>query len=251
MSSSPLILVTGASRGIGLSVTKVLLTKLGANVVALSRSRTPGLEELGRRFPSKLNIVQCDITDENAVKAVVNSCDRIDGLVLNAGTISFARISSENSTLAEWKRVFDVNFFSLLHTVRSALPRLRESKGRIIFVSSGAAVGKIAGWGAYNTSKAAMNSFCRTLAAEEHDIISIAVRPGRVDTEMQQSLRQDGGDSMDFEDHQLFVNEFNNGKLVKPDDPGHVIAALSTAASSELNGQFLSWDAKELEKYRA
>lgn len=247
----PLIIVTGASRGIGLSVTKILLAKFGVRVVGLSRSRTQALDELSREFPSKLSVIQCDVTDEAATKTVIDGYSRIDGLVLNAGVMAYGRISSQNSTVAEWKRVFDINFFSILHTVRSALPRLRESKGRIIFVSSGAATGDIASWGAYNTSKAALNSFCRTLASEERDITSVAIRPGRVDTEMQKNLREEGRGHMDPDQHQEFVDAFSNGELVKPDESGHVIAALSLNATSEYSGKFLSWNDSQLSSYRA
>jgi len=78
----------------------------------------------------------------------------------------------------------DVNFFSLLHTIQAALPALRESKGKIIFVSSGASLKGMYAWGPYSASKAAMNSLCRTLAAEEMDVVSVAVRPGTVNTDV-------------------------------------------------------------------
>lgn len=61
---------------------------------------------------------------------------------------------------------------------KHAIPHLRQTKGRIINVSSGAATGHYASWGAYGSSKAAMNHFTATLAVEEPDITSVAVRPG-------------------------------------------------------------------------
>lgn len=78
----------------------------------------------------------------------------------------------------------DVNFFSLLYTIQAALPALRESKGKVIFVSSGASLRGTYAWGPYAASKAAMNSLCRTLAVEEKDVVSVAVRPGIVDTDV-------------------------------------------------------------------
>lgn len=78
----------------------------------------------------------------------------------------------------------DVNFFSLLYTIQAALPALRESKGKVIFVSSGASLRGTYAWGPYAASKAAMNSLCRTLAVEEKDVVSVAVRPGTVDTDV-------------------------------------------------------------------
>lgn len=69
----------------------------------------------------------------------------------------------DSTSLSEWKSHFDVNFFSLITATRAALPWLKKNSrgGRIVFVSSGAAVKGTAGWGPYNASKAAMNSLCR------------------------------------------------------------------------------------------
>ncbi|KAF8529186.1 NAD-P-binding protein [Hysterangium stoloniferum] len=253
MSIRPLIVVTGASKGIGLAVTEYLLVKFGVDVLSLSRSQTPELEKLSQSYPANLRIELCDVssTDEAATSSALASCRRIDGLVLNAGAMAIARIDSDNSTVMAWKQLFDVNFFSLLHTVRSALPRLRESKGKIVFVSSGAATGGIAGWGAYNATKAAMNSFCRTLANEEPDVTCVALRPGRVDTAMQHNLRAEGAGDMSEAVHTEFVQAFSKGQLVKPEEPGHVIAALAVNASHDLTGQFVTWNAEELRKYQA
>ena len=78
----------------------------------------------------------------------------------------------------------DVNFFSLLYTIQAALPALRESNGKVIFVSSGASLKGVHAWGPYSASKAAVNSLCRTLAAEEKGVVSVAVRPGTVNTDV-------------------------------------------------------------------
>ena len=109
-----------------------------------------------------------DRTDEeavgNALNAALSKWLHIDGLILNAGVVEpFGRIGSPETTVSSWKAHFDVNFFSLVHTLQSALPSLRQSSlgGRVIFVSSGAAVGSTPGYGVYGASKAAMNSLCR------------------------------------------------------------------------------------------
>jgi len=87
----------------------------------------------------------------------------IDGLILNAGTVEPLCRISDDTPLDDWKRSFDVNFFSLVTAIKAALPYLRKSSdsGRVVFVSSGAAVKGMAGWAPYNASKAAMNSLCR------------------------------------------------------------------------------------------
>ena len=71
------------------------------------------------------------------------------------------RIASKDISVDSWKSLFDVNFFSIVETLKGAIPHLRESKGKIIFVSSGAAIGSIVSWGPYSASKAALNSLAR------------------------------------------------------------------------------------------
>jgi len=177
----------------------------------------------------------------------------LDGLVLNAGVLEpVGRIGSPSTSIDQWRSHFDINFFSLVYTIQAALPALKESKtgGRIIFVSSGAAVGNVASWGAYNSSKAAMNSLCRTLAQEEPDVVCIALRPGMVDTPMQALLRSLAPEHMRGEDLQRFTAAHEGGKLVKPEDSGHVIASLSLNAPKSLSGQFVPWDGPECEEFR-
>src|SRR5271170_7684377 len=73
--------------------------------------------------------------------------------------------------------------------IKEAIPHLRSSEGSIIFISSGAATNAYSGWSAYSASKAAINSLTQSLALEESSITSLAIRPGVVDTEMQNDIR--------------------------------------------------------------
>lgn len=127
--------------------------------------------------------------------------------------------------------------------VQSTLPHLRETQGHIVFTSSGAAVNAYASWAAYGSSKAALNSLAQHIAAEEPRVTAIAVGPGRVDTEMQREIREQGapGSSMTEADHANFVAAFEDGKLNKPEWPGHVIAKLSLATKPEVNGKYLRY----------
>ena len=84
--------------------------------------------------------------------------NRLDAVILNAGVLELGRVASEELEVEKWKALLDINFFSLLHTIHAAVPELRKSKGSIVFVSSGAAVRGVPGWGPYSASKAAMNS---------------------------------------------------------------------------------------------
>jgi len=89
------------------------------------------------------------------------------------------------------------------------------------------------------------------LASEEPDVISVALRPGRVDTDMQKDLRAEGSAHMKPHEYADFVEAYNKGELVKPADAGHVAAALSLQAAQDLNGKFVSWNEPQLSSYRA
>ncbi|KAG6857103.1 hypothetical protein H0H87_009664 [Tephrocybe sp. NHM501043] len=250
----PVVIITGASRGIGLAVTRLLLNEFNARVVALSRSQTP---ELAALASDNLLIIPCDVANESSVNDAIawaeQTFEHVDGLILNAGILDPLGPIGGDAPLSAWKNHFDVNFFSLVSTLKAALPALRKSGlgGRVVFVSSGAAVKGSAGWGPYSAGKAAMNSLCRTMAEEESNIISVALRPGMVDTGMQSTLRENPGSALAEKDHAKFVNAHKDGKLVKPEDAGRVIAALSLRAQAALSGQFVSWDSEECRPYRA
>ncbi|KIJ70033.1 hypothetical protein HYDPIDRAFT_104715 [Hydnomerulius pinastri MD-312] len=241
------VVVTGASKGIGIAVVRSLLEEHGANVVAISRSRTPELNELAGKHGTSLFISECDVTDEEGQKSAFSEAigrfGRIDGLVLNAGTLDpLGRITNSEIGLDAWERHFDVNFFSLVSALKVAIPALRDTEGRVIFISSGAATGSTPGWAAYNAGKAAMNSLARTLAKEESNVVSLAFAPGKVNTGMQEALRAKGAGYMDEVDHKIFRDAFEQGTLVDPNDVGYVIANLSLNAHNTLSGLFVRFN---------
>ncbi|KAI8337941.1 hypothetical protein BC941DRAFT_424111 [Chlamydoabsidia padenii] len=116
-------------------------------------------------------------------------------------------------------------------------------------ISSGAAIKGYRAWGAYGASKAAMNHLGMTLAAEEPDITTLSIRPGVVDTGMQQLIRDKGQEAMK-DDHGKFVELHRDGKLLSAEDPAHVIVTLAINPPQDRSGQFLSWDDPALSAYR-
>lgn len=248
--------------GIGLAITKYLLTAPQAhNVVVVARSHEP-LQKLKEQYGKQVEVVNGDLADfslaQKAVDAAIKSFGQLDGLVLNHGILGqVGKIAAAD--VNQWKKDFDVNFFSLVafvcpcpstqrHRVsltslqtKAALPALRESKGKIIFTSSGAAVTGYPGWGLYGATKAAMNHFAMSLGSEEPDVTSVSIRPGMVDTEMQRELREDHAANLDAEMHSKFAGAHKDGKLVKPEQPGHVMAKLVLEAPKDLSGRFLSY----------
>jgi len=115
----------------------------------------------------------------------------------------------------------------LVYTLQAALPALRTSTfgGRVVFISSGLSAIGMPGFGSYGASKAALNSLSRVLASEEPNIVSVCIKPGQADTDMHSQIR-----SPDAEQHigeasrKLFLQLHEEGKLVKAEDTGHVIA---------------------------
>lgn len=113
---------------------------------------------------------------------------------------------------------------------------MRKTKGCIVWVSSGAALKSYQAWGAYGSSKAAITSISGHFAVEESDIISIAIQPGRVDTGMQQLIRETGADTMDKAVYDKFVHEKATGALLRPEQPGNVIARVVATPPKNLSG---------------
>ena len=239
-------------------------------MLLLARTEKP-LHDLQARYPKQVRYLTGDVADydsaRRAVRLAVDEWGRVDGLVLNHGTLApVARVA--DSSAEGWEKGFRVNFLScvefvrnlLLHLemgrfllvrerwadcvwmvskVKEALPQLRRVKGRIVFTSSGAAVHSYASWGAYGAAKAALNHLAMTLSVEEPDVVTIAVRPGAVDTDMQTELREVYHEKMDEKDRERFSKLKKEGGLLKPEQPGNVMARLVLEAGKELSGKFV------------
>jgi len=110
-----------------------------------------------------------------------------------------------------------------------------------VFTSSGAATAAYSTWGAYGSSKAALNHLALTLSVEEPDATTVAIRPGVVDTEMQRQLREVHHTAMEKQDADRFFTLHKEGKILKPEQPGNVMARLVLDAPKEISGKFLTY----------
>jgi NAD(P)-dependent dehydrogenase (short-subunit alcohol dehydrogenase family) len=164
-------LVTGASRGIGYALA-VTLARAGAHVVAVART-IGGLEELDdavRAAGSTAALVPLDMRDYLGIyrlaKALNDRHQRLDVLVGNAA------IGGQRSPLGHvdanaWDEAMAINLTANYHLIRAMDPLLhRAAAGRVVFMTSGAAVNAHAYAGPYSVSKAALNVLARTYAAE-------------------------------------------------------------------------------------
>ena len=86
-----------------------------------------------------------------------------------------------------------------------------------------------------------LNRLALTLSVEEPDVTTISIRPGVVDTEMQRELREVHHKTMDTRDAEKFAGLKTSGGLLKPEQPGYVMARLALDAPKELSGRFLRW----------
>lgn len=95
-----------------------------------------------------------------------------------------------------------------------------------------------------------LNHIALTLSVEEPLVTTVSIRPGVVDTEMQREIREVHAEAMSEKDRGKFKGLKEGGTLLRPEQPGHVIARLAVGAGKELNGKFLSWDSEELGKFQ-
>ena len=170
--------ITGATSGIGLAMAEKFNNE-GDRVYALARREA--------KLPQGVIFIPCDVTDEAAVHAAVNGVvsreGRIDVLVNNAGFGISGAV--EFTELEDAKRQFDVNFFGMVNMTKAVLPVMREAGGgRIINLSSVAAVTPIPFQTYYSASKAAINCYTMALQNEVrgHNIKVSALMPGDVKT---------------------------------------------------------------------
>lgn len=245
------VIVTGASRGLG-AATAQILGECGANVVLNARSVDDLQEVAGQIDPGGQQVLVAagDVSREDDCRTLVRQTmarfGRLDALINNAGVLQpIAPIAAANPQ--QWAKNVSVNLVGPFILAHYALPHLRQSRGRIINVSSGAAVSVTAGWSAYCAAKAGLNHFTRVLAAEEPDVVALSFRPGVVDTAMQRTIREEGAGGMPSESHQKFRRYHEEGELLAPDVPGRALAAMALHAPADWSGDFVTWDEERVQ----
>ncbi len=186
-----IILVTGASRGIGYAAAKRLAAS-GAHVVAVARTQG-GLEDLDDEIKAgggHCTLVPMDLKDGNAIDrlgaALHERFGRLDGLLMNAGQLG-GITPLPHTTPKDWDSVIAVNLTANYRLIRAMDPLLRASDaGRVVAVTSSVAQSHRAYWGAYAISKAGLEAMAN-IYAEETAITKVRVNiydPGGTRTAM-------------------------------------------------------------------
>jgi NAD(P)-dependent dehydrogenase (short-subunit alcohol dehydrogenase family) len=246
MTREPVVIVTGASRGLG-AATARWLAKAGAAVTLVARCEEK-LQQVAadlRRLDGKSLVFSADVSDAKACLKAVETTrhhfGRIDALVNNAGIVQpLAPIADSHPD--DWRHNIEVNLFAPFYLVRAAISDLREHNGRVVNVSSGAATRALETVSAYCSGKAALNHFTRVLAAEEKDVTALTVRPGVVDTDMQAVLRDDADNAMPADQIAYYRQLKERRELEPPEIPARAIAWLALYAPREFSGKFLNYD---------
>jgi NAD(P)-dependent dehydrogenase (short-subunit alcohol dehydrogenase family) len=187
-----LVVVTGASRGIG-AATAAALANAGAHVVLAARDRG-ALDRVTGRIKDaggKATAVPADVADEAAVERLFSEASRIgqvSGLVCAAGVLTNTPFAE--TTSATWHQTLGVNLTGAFYCCRAAFTAMVPARvGRIVTIASLSGVyatEKFPGLAAYNVSKFGVIGLTEAIAVEgrEHGISAICLSPGAVDTEM-------------------------------------------------------------------
>ncbi|GFH38211.1 SDR family NAD(P)-dependent oxidoreductase [Streptomyces pacificus] len=186
--TTKVVLITGTSSGIGLAAA-VAAARAGWHTVATLRDprRADALRKAAGEAGVELDIRQLDVVDEASVAAAVDGVvadhGRLDAVINNAGAGHLGTL--ENGTVADVRKVMEVNFFGVLNVSKAALPHLRATGGRLITVTS---VGGVVGQPfneAYCAAKFAVEGYMESLAPVAASVgvgVSV-VEPGAVATE--------------------------------------------------------------------
>lgn len=222
-------LVTGASRGIGEAVA-IRLAEEGAHIIAIAKS-TGALEELDDKIKAKggratllpMNLNRLDDVDKLG-PTIAERFGKLDILVGNAGMLG-PLSPAPHIAPQDWEKVLKLNFMVNVHLVRTLDPLLRQSKaGRIVFTTSAIADDTPAYWGPYAASKAALNAFVKTYAAEtmQTNMRINALHPGAVQTKMMREAFP-GGTDFETKNPEDVADDFLSLVIENCPHHGHII----------------------------
>jgi len=190
MSDTKVGLITGASRGLGRALARELAGRGWALV--LDARGVEGLDAIAGELGARTEVVAVagDVADGRHRQALASAVRRLGGLDLLVNNASVLGPSPQPTLadypLAELARVIDVNLIAPLGLIQLVLPGLTERDGRIVNVSSDAALEPYPGWGGYGSSKAALDHLSAILAAERTDLKVYAFDPGDMRTDLHQ-----------------------------------------------------------------
>ena len=237
MLDGKLVLVTGASRGIGKAIA-LNLGGAGATVIGTATSES-GAENISKVFVDKKisgKGIKLNVTDNAQIASLVKTVNEefgpIDILINNAG------ITRDNILLRmkedEWEDIIDTNLTSIYKMSKSVLRgMIKNRSGRIISITSVVGTMGNAGQSNYAAAKAGMIGFTKSLAREVglRGITVNAVAPGFIETDMTDNLPNEQKESL--------TSQIPMGRLGTPDEIAKVVLFLAGDGGSYITGQTL------------
>jgi len=210
------VVITGASRGIGLELVREALGK-GDRVLAVARKPddSKGLAALKKQYSEKLEVCAADVGNPEAgdkIAAAISEWPGVDVLINNAG------IFKKETKLPDFLESFQVNSVAPFNITRALLPKLRKSQSpRVVQITS--LMGSIddnssGGSYAYRASKSALNMLNKCLAVENEWLTTIVMHPGWVKTDM-------GGTGAPIEIPESVGGIWKVARGLKSSDSGH------------------------------
>ena len=228
------IIVTGATGGIGNSIVKKL-NDYGAKILA-SGTKVEKLNELKSKFKN-IKILNFDISKEEKIEEFIETASNelggnLDCIINNAG------ITNDNlairMSLAEWKKVIDINLTSTFLLSKFAIKKMLKNKsGKIINITSVVGHTGNLGQSNYTASKAGIIAMSKSLALEyaKKNININCISPGFINTAMT--------DKIDEKYKQTIISKIPSARLGEPDDIANAVLFLASNHSSYINGETL------------
>jgi len=237
------VLITGCSSGFG-ALCASEFARAGDRVVATLRDPSNAAAQQAFEGSENIDVRALDVTDQSSIQhcvaGVLQDYGRIDVLVNNAGIHLLGAM--EDMPEADFRRLFETNFFGAINMARAVLPAMRErGRGHIISVSSiGSMVGRVID-GAYCASKAALET---ALEAMKHEVERFGIRvsvvcPSAFRTAIAQNLALPADSATDSPYHELLAFRFDKVReaVAEGEDP-QLVASLIRQIASETHPQF-------------
>lgn len=222
-------LVTGATSGIG-RATAVELQKAGYRVFGAGRKLTAV-------SPDNITMLNCDVTDDGSVTKLVEdvmaAAGRIDLLVNNAGIGLMG--GTEESSIAQAQRLFDVNLFGVLRVTNQVLPIMRKQKaGRIVNISSVLGLIPAPFLGLYAATKNALEGYSESLDHEvrSQGIRAVLVEPAYTKTSFEDNLTRPDHPNDVYDDGRAAIAAAMRKAMESGDDPEIVAETVLRAATA-------------------
>ena len=237
-------LITAGAAGIGLAIAELFVAR-GDHVIVCDVDQV-ALDRAVTKLPG-LVAIKADVSDVEAVDAMVAQAGPISVLVNNAGVAGPVG-GIETNDPDDWARCFAVNVHGAFHTIRAVVPAMRETgTGTIINISTASTVTGLPGRAAYIASKYALEGMTRTLARELGPVgIRVnAIRPGFMDTERMRGIMhriadQSGRSVSEVETAALGYISLRT--KIQPAEIGEMAWFFASDAAHHITGQIIGVD---------